>query len=199
MVCPHCWREIPESDEPGLFWGLITVAAVVGAGIAGYQNSKVPGAAIGTILGLLLAGAAYKLRQIIYVILVLIAIIFIASMIFGSPNQPAQQPTASAPPEPGTAPSEPPNAQPGAARRVPHPLLVQGDMERIFEAARAQREHREKREEGEEKDISEIKAVYAREKLGSPVRIVPTYDSHGGFRYIVVTGTYAAHVVYLTP
>jgi hypothetical protein len=72
-------------------------------------------------------------------------------------------------------------------------------MERISEAAREQREHRAKREEGDEKDIAQIKAVYEAEKLGLPVRIVPTHDWPGGFRYIVVTGKHAAHVVYLTP
>jgi len=116
-----------------------------------------------------------------------------------NPSPPDTVPTAAAPPAPGTASPEPPNAQPGTARRVPHPGPVAGDMERIFEAASEQREHRAKREEGDEKDIAQIKAVYAAEKLGLPVRIVPTHDWPGGFRYIVVTGKHAAHVVYLTP
>ena len=114
-------------------------------------------------------------------------------------NPKPNEPVATAPPAPATAPPEPSNAQPGSARRVPHPGPVAGDMERIFEAAREQREHRAKREEGDEKDIAQIKAVYAAEKLGLPVRIIPTHDSLGGFRYIVVTGKHAAHVVYLTP
>ena len=119
-----------------------------------------------------------------------------------NPSPPNTVPTAAAPPAPGTASPEPPNAQPGTARRVPHPGPVAGDMEHIFEAARKQREYRgdrAKHEEGDEKDIAQIKAVYAAEKLGLPVRIVPTDDWSGGFCYIVVTGKHAAHLVYLTP
>jgi hypothetical protein len=116
-------------------------------------------------------------------------LVVVSLSVIGRLNRPAPQITDSNP-DPSVV---------GTVRRVPNPGPVAGDLDRIFEAAREQRMQPAHYEEGDEKELAQIKAVYAAEKLGLPVRIVPTYDWFKGFRYIVVTDRKATHVVYLTP